>query len=34
MGFPAWEKAQDEVGRRLGADSLAALSSVLGKLKK
>jgi len=33
-GIPAWEKAQDEVGRRLGADSLAALSSVLGKLKK
>jgi DNA-binding MarR family transcriptional regulator len=33
-GFPAWEKAQDEVGHRLGADSLTALSSVLGKLKK
>jgi DNA-binding MarR family transcriptional regulator len=33
-GIPAWEKAQEEVGRRLGADSLAALTSVLSKLKR
>jgi DNA-binding MarR family transcriptional regulator len=32
-GFPAWQKAQDEVSRRLGADSVAALRSVLRKLR-
>ena len=28
-GYPAWQKAQEEVSRRLGADSVAALRSVL-----
>jgi DNA-binding MarR family transcriptional regulator len=32
-GFPAWQKAQEEVNRRLGADSVAALKSVLRKLR-
>jgi DNA-binding MarR family transcriptional regulator len=32
-GYPAWQKAQDEVSRRLGADSVAALRSVLRKLR-
>jgi DNA-binding MarR family transcriptional regulator len=32
-GYPAWEKAQDEVGRRLGADGVAALRSALRKLR-
>ena len=32
-GYPAWQKAQEEVSRRLGADNLAALRSVLRKLR-
>jgi hypothetical protein len=32
-GFPPWQKAQEEVNRRLGADSVAALKSVLRKLR-
>jgi DNA-binding MarR family transcriptional regulator len=32
-GYPAWQKAQDEVSRRLGADNVAALRSVLRKLR-
>lgn len=31
--YPAWQRAQEEVGRRLGADSVAALRSVLRKLR-
>jgi DNA-binding MarR family transcriptional regulator len=31
--YPAWQKAQDDVSRRLGADSIAALKSVLRKLR-
>jgi DNA-binding MarR family transcriptional regulator len=32
--LPAWQKAQDEVSRRLGADSVTALRSVLRKLRE
>jgi DNA-binding MarR family transcriptional regulator len=32
-GYPAWQKAQEEVSRRLGADNVAALKSVLRKLR-
>jgi DNA-binding MarR family transcriptional regulator len=32
-GYPAWQKAQDEVSRRLGGDNVAALRSVLRKLR-
>ncbi len=32
-GFPAWQKAQAEVSRRLGSDNVAALKSVLRKLR-
>jgi DNA-binding MarR family transcriptional regulator len=32
-GYPAWQKAQEEVSRRLGSDSIAALKSVLRKLR-
>jgi DNA-binding MarR family transcriptional regulator len=31
--YPAWREAQDEVTRRLGADGVAALRSVLRKLR-
>jgi DNA-binding MarR family transcriptional regulator len=31
--YPAWRKAQDEVTQRLGADGVAALRSVLRKLR-
>jgi|SRR5579871_5023063 DNA-binding MarR family transcriptional regulator len=31
--YPAWRKAQDEVTQRLGADGVAALKSVLRKLR-
>jgi DNA-binding MarR family transcriptional regulator len=31
--YPAWQQAQDDVSRRLGADSIAALKSVLRKLR-
>src|ERR1700680_251121 len=30
--LPAWQRAQEEVGQRLGADSVAALKSALRKL--
>ena len=33
-GYPAWQKAQEEVGRRLGSESIAALKSVLRKLRR
>jgi DNA-binding MarR family transcriptional regulator len=33
-GYPAWQKAQEEVNRRLGSDNVAALKSVLRKLRK
>ncbi|HTW89767.1 MAG TPA: winged helix DNA-binding protein [Candidatus Binataceae bacterium] len=32
-GYPAWQKAQKEVSRRLGADNVAALKSILRKLR-
>jgi len=32
-GYPAWQKAQEEVTRRLGSDNVAALRSVLRKLR-
>ena len=32
-GYPAWQKAQEEVTRRLGSDSVAALRSVLRRLR-
>jgi DNA-binding MarR family transcriptional regulator len=32
-GYPAWQKAQGEVNRRLGSDNVAALKSVLRKLR-
>ncbi len=32
-GYPAWQKAQEEVSRRLGADGVAALRSVVRKLR-
>jgi DNA-binding MarR family transcriptional regulator len=32
-GYPAWEKAQHEVMRRLGSDGVAALKSVTKKLR-
>lgn len=32
-GYPAWQKAQQEIVRRLGSDSVAALKSVLRKLR-
>jgi len=32
-GYPAWQNAQEEVSRRLGADNVAALKSVLRKLR-
>jgi DNA-binding MarR family transcriptional regulator len=32
-GYPAWLKAQEEVSRRLGADNVAALRSVLRTLR-
>jgi DNA-binding MarR family transcriptional regulator len=32
-GYPAWQQAQEEVGRRLGADGVAALRSVVRKLR-
>jgi DNA-binding MarR family transcriptional regulator len=31
--YPAWQRAQEEVSRRLGSDSVAALKSVLRKLR-
>jgi|SRR5271163_4082423 len=31
--YPAWQEAQQEVTRRLGADGIAALRSVLRKLR-
>jgi DNA-binding MarR family transcriptional regulator len=31
--YPAWQHAQDEVARRLGAESIAALRSVARKLR-
>jgi DNA-binding MarR family transcriptional regulator len=31
--YPAWQEAQEEVTRRLGADGVAALRSVLRKLR-
>ena len=31
--YPAWQQAQDDVSRRLGADSIAALKLVLRKLR-
>jgi len=31
--YPAWQEAQQEVTRRLGADGVAALRSVLRKLR-
>jgi DNA-binding MarR family transcriptional regulator len=33
-GYPAWQKAQEEAGRRLGSESVAALKSVLRKLRR
>jgi DNA-binding MarR family transcriptional regulator len=32
-GYPAWQKAQEEVSQRVGAESIAALRSVLRKLR-
>jgi DNA-binding MarR family transcriptional regulator len=32
-GFPAWQKAQNEVARRLGEDNVKALRSVVRKLR-
>ncbi|MGA8569736.1 MAG: MarR family winged helix-turn-helix transcriptional regulator, partial [Candidatus Binataceae bacterium] len=32
-GYPAWQKAQEEVHRRLGSENVAALKSVLRKLR-
>jgi DNA-binding MarR family transcriptional regulator len=32
-GYPAWQEAQEEVTRRLGSDNVAALRSVLRKLR-
>ncbi len=32
-GYPAWEKAQEEVSRRLGAEGVAAFKLVLRKLR-
>jgi len=32
-GYPAWQKAQEEVTRRLGSDNVAALRSVLRRLR-
>jgi DNA-binding MarR family transcriptional regulator len=32
--LPAWQKAQDEVTRRLGADNVTALRAVLRKLRE
>jgi DNA-binding MarR family transcriptional regulator len=32
-GYPAWQKAQDEVVRRFGEESVAALRSVASKLR-
>jgi DNA-binding MarR family transcriptional regulator len=32
-GYPSWQKAQEEVTRRLGADGVAALRSVVRKLR-
>ncbi len=32
-GYPAWRKAQEEVSRRLGAENVAALKSVLRKMR-
>jgi DNA-binding MarR family transcriptional regulator len=32
-GYPAWEKAQEEVNRRLGSDSVTALRSALRRLR-
>lgn len=32
-GYPAWRKAQEEISRRLGADNVAALKSILRKLR-
>jgi DNA-binding MarR family transcriptional regulator len=31
--YPAWQRAQEEVTRRLGSDNVAALRSVLRKLR-
>jgi len=33
-GYPAWQKAQEEVNRRLGSDNVAVLKSVLRKLRE
>jgi DNA-binding MarR family transcriptional regulator len=32
-GYPAWEKAQQEIARRLGADGIDALRSAVRKLR-
>jgi DNA-binding MarR family transcriptional regulator len=32
-GYPAWQEAQEEVTRHLGSDNVAALRSVLRKLR-
>jgi len=32
-GYPAWQRAQEEVGRRLGADNVDALQSVVDRLR-
>jgi DNA-binding MarR family transcriptional regulator len=31
--YPAWQKAQEEVSRRLGVENIAALKSILRKLR-
>lgn len=32
-GYPAWQRAQEEINRRLGTDGIAALRSAVRKLR-